>query len=259
MHMPHEIRVLELTAIIMGETNRIYPSLLVLEDGLTLVDCGYPGQLPLILQAIEKEGFSIADLKRIVLTHHDIDHIGSLPDVLALCAGEIEVCAHRLERPHIEGELPLAKVTTESLAQLDLLPEPHRSALKRVLEHPPSAPVGRLVGNNDILDSKGNVEIIETAGHTMGHISLYHRPSRTLIAGDSLIIANGMLNGPIPEQSIDSQLALRSLELLLTYDIERVVCYHGGIYSDTAEAIRDRISFIASQRDDRATRKESDK
>lgn len=249
MPMTDELRVLELSAMIMGEVNAIHPTLLKLEDGVTLVDCGYPGQLPMILQAMEKEGVSIAELRRIVLTHHDIDHIGSLPGVIAQASASegIEVCAHKLERPHIEGKLPLAKVTQESLAQLDLMPEPHRSAIRGVLENPPSAPVGRELVNRERLDADGKVEIIETPGHTMGHISLYHRPSRTLIAGDALIVAQGELQGSVPEQYVDPQLALRSLAPLLKYDIERIICYHGGVYSDSAAAIRERIAAIAGE------------
>ncbi|MDF2661886.1 MAG: hypothetical protein K0Q94_4677, partial [Paenibacillus sp.] len=40
-------------------------------------------------------------------------------------------------------------------------------------------------------------------------------------------------------------LALRSLLALTEYDIDTVVCYHGGLYRDTNSRIRERIAEIA--------------
>lgn len=40
-------------------------------------------------------------------------------------------------------------------------------------------------------------------------------------------------------------LALRSLLALTEYDIDTVVCYHGGIYRDNCHGIRERIAEIA--------------
>lgn len=246
MRITPELKVLELTAEVLGESNTIYPVLAVSKEGLTLIDCGYPGQDKLLLGALRSKGYSVSELRRIVITHHDIDHIGGLPAILASAPEGVEVCAHKLERPHIEGEKPLAKATPEAIAQLDLFPEPHRSSIKRVLEHPPSAPVNRILEHGEELTDEGDLIVLDTPGHTAGHISLYHRPSRTLIAGDALTVTNGKLCGPISNQSLDPALALRSLHVLLPLAIEQVVCYHGGAYRADASSIREAIAAIAA-------------
>ncbi|MBD2860437.1 MBL fold metallo-hydrolase [Paenibacillus sp. IB182363] len=141
--------------------------------------------------------------------------------------------------------LCLIKNTAEAQAQLDQLPEPWRSALKRVLDHPPAAPVDRTITHGERLPIAGGLVVIGTPGHTPGHISLYHQPSRTLIAADALTVEDGRLLGPSAGQTHDMPLALRSLLALSEYDIDSVVCYHGGLYRDTNSRIRERIAEIA--------------
>jgi glyoxylase-like metal-dependent hydrolase (beta-lactamase superfamily II) len=80
----------------------------------------------------------------------------------------------------------------------------------------------------------GGITVINTPGHTPGHISLYHKPSKTLIAGDAMIVADGRLLGPNPQYTLDMKTAIESLKKLMQYDIETVICYHGGLYKDNA-------------------------
>ncbi|MBI5715226.1 MAG: MBL fold metallo-hydrolase, partial [Chloroflexi bacterium] len=51
--------------------------LIVEDDGLTLVDTGLPKNEKKILKYIEEIGRKPNDLKRILLTHADGDHVGS--------------------------------------------------------------------------------------------------------------------------------------------------------------------------------------
>ena len=46
--------------------------------GLALVDTGMPGMQDSIFAEIQRLGFQPTDLNRIVITHADIDHVGSL-------------------------------------------------------------------------------------------------------------------------------------------------------------------------------------
>lgn len=47
-----------------------------------LIDTGFPGQIEDIQVEMEKVGVSFDKLKVVILTHQDIDHIGSLPELL---------------------------------------------------------------------------------------------------------------------------------------------------------------------------------
>lgn len=76
--------------------------------------------------------------------------------------------------------------------------------------------------------------MIHTPGHSPGHLSLYHHDSRTLIAADALTVQDGELQGPTPSATPDMELALSSLNKFSEYEIDTVICYHGGRYRGDA-------------------------
>lgn len=87
----------------------IHPILLWDDEMAVLIDTGFPGQIEDIQVEMEKVGVSFDKLKVVILTHQDIDHIGSLPELLQRCRSNIKVYAHELDKPYIEGDLPLLK------------------------------------------------------------------------------------------------------------------------------------------------------
>lgn len=195
--------------------------------------------MPLIAKAIEKAGIPIERLTSIILTHQDLDHIGSLPAILESASDKIEVLASEKEKPFIQGEQRLLKITPElvekAVASLPAdVPAERRNAIRAALENPPKAQVDRTLKDGEILPSCGGVEVIPMPGHTPGHISLYHRRSKTLIAGDALIVSNGVLLPSDPQFTLDMDAALNSLRKLGNYDIDTVICYHGGLYRGNA-------------------------
>ena len=80
----------------------LWLSLLLDPDaGPTLVDTGIPGLAAAIAAELAEHGVTVADLKRIILTHHDIDHIGSLHDLVAQSGARTLASAG--EAPMIDG------------------------------------------------------------------------------------------------------------------------------------------------------------
>jgi glyoxylase-like metal-dependent hydrolase (beta-lactamase superfamily II) len=219
----------------MGRIVTVYPTLLWDNDTAILIDTGYPGQLPLIKEEIEKAGVPFDRLNKLLITHQDLDHIGSLPDLLAQLPHKVEVLADKLEKPYIQGEKQLLKITPASIEQAvntlpPEVPEEWRTAFRKVLEHPPAAAVDTTLVGGIELPICGGIIVIDTPGHTPGHISLYHKASKTLIAADALMVENGVLLGPEPQYCFDPKLALQSLNKLALFEIEAVICYHGGLY-----------------------------
>ena len=54
------------------------PYILVDADGLTVIDTGLPRSEKKILAYVAGLGRSAGDVKRIILTHSDLDHVGGL-------------------------------------------------------------------------------------------------------------------------------------------------------------------------------------
>ena len=78
--------------------------LLVESNNLTLIDTGFKGRAEGILSEIKKMGYVASDITRILVTHHHIDHVGSLA-ALKRATGAM-VLAHPADIPYINGELP---------------------------------------------------------------------------------------------------------------------------------------------------------
>lgn len=233
------VEMLEITSIVMGKPNTIHPTFLWDDHSVILADTGYPRQLPILMKAIEQAGVPFERLSTIIITHQDIDHIGNLPAIINASSGKIEVLASETEKPYIQGEQRLLKITPEAIEQAVAslpaeVPAEWRSAFRAVLEHPLSAQVDRTPDDGELLPYCGGMTVIHTPGHTPGHISLYHHVSKTLIAGDALVVSDGLLLPTIPELTLDKDAALASFRKLDQYDIETVICYHGGLYRGNA-------------------------
>jgi glyoxylase-like metal-dependent hydrolase (beta-lactamase superfamily II) len=237
MRLANGVEMLEISAVIMGKVDVIYPALIWDDKTAILVDTGYPGQLALIREAIEKAGVSFAKLTHIILTHQDIDHIGSLPALLNESPQSVEVLATEVEKPFIQGEKRLLKISLEAIdkAVKSLpaeVPEAKRKAFRVALENPPKAPVDKTIVDGENLPYCGGITVINTPGHTPGHICLYHHASKTLIAGDAMRVMDGQLLLPDPHATLDMDEAIRSLKKLMKHDIDKVICYHGGLFQE---------------------------
>ena len=58
-------------------TKGSYAYAVIGDKGVTLIDTSLPGRGNAILLELETYGINLLDIKKILLTHHDIDHIGN--------------------------------------------------------------------------------------------------------------------------------------------------------------------------------------
>ncbi|MGG1312628.1 MBL fold metallo-hydrolase [Cohnella laeviribosi] len=236
---------LELDMSAPGKPISIHPTLVWDEKTVVLVDTGMPGPTHKLREQFEKAGVPLERLNQIVLTHQDIDHIGGLPELLHEAKTAVEVRAHPADKPYIDGVKPLIKLNAERLsAFMQGLSAEERLRFERAFSPSARPNVTRILEDGDQLNVDGGLTVIHTPGHTPGHICLYHRRSKTLIAGDAMIVNGGRLLGPNPAVTPDMNSALRSLRKLASFDIQSVICYHGGWYRENAN---ERIAELASE------------
>lgn len=133
-----------------------------------LVDTGFPGQEEKIYKYLEKSSIKLSELHGIILTHYDVDHIGS-----AFAIQQETGCpiySHSLEIPFIINKNP-------------------RPGIKRCLSYIIMPVYGRLQVPEHVRPLEQQKpfedwEIIHTPGHTPGHIILYR--NGIAIVGDLL-------------------------------------------------------------------------
>ena len=201
------------------------------ENGNTLVDAGLPDQVEAIGAAMDEAGIGVRDLRRLIFTHQDLDHVGSGAALVRQSGAQ--VLAHPADAPHIEGSLRPLKPSPEMLEQ--------RPQMREVLERLEPARVDERLEDGTRLDLAGGTRVIFTPGHTPGHVSLYLERSKILIAGDALTAQEGHLNGPNPPVTLDIRTALRSIRRLADLDVDTIVCYHGGVVDQDANGQLQRV------------------
>ncbi|MBC2398683.1 MBL fold metallo-hydrolase [Clostridium tetanomorphum] len=228
----NKINILEVNFNFDGQVNTIYPVILEDENEIILIDCGYPDFLHLIEQIAIKDGIDIKKLSKIIITHHDFDHMGTLAEFKRKYPN-IQILASKEDEPYISGKKKSLRLK-QAEAMYHSLSEKEKEKARdfhKMLESVEPCNVDICLNDKDYFHFCGGIEIISTPGHMPGHISVYVKENKTLISGDALVIENECLNIALPKYTLDIEKAKESVKKLLSYDIDRIICYHGGVYT----------------------------
>lgn len=237
MKIADGVEILELPANLMTGLSTVNPTLIWDRDEVVLVDAGFPRQVPQFREAFTKAGVAFERLSKIIVTHSDTDHVGGLASVLNDLPQKITVLAHRKEKAYIEAELPPIRMS-QMEAQLKTLQGEHRQQMTVLYESLKAnykklkATVDATVEDGEELPYCGGITVIYTPGHTPGHICLYLKQSKILIAGDMLNVEGQMLVNAPESTLLDKEQYKKSLKKLTVYDVQTIICYHGGLYRD---------------------------
>jgi len=201
--------------------------LIVEPDGLTLIDVGIPGNGKKILDYIERLGRKPGDLRRILITHADMDHVGSLGTVrkatgARVYSGAVEsqaMAEGRSSRPVKAGGNPIRRLLF--------------SVMGRFLNAKPG-PADELLKDGQVLPIMGGLKVVETIGHTPGHFSYFLPSSGVLFSGDSIVADDKGLQKSRPNFTWDAAKADEAVRRQAALGA-RIVCPgHGLVVKDAA-------------------------
>lgn len=199
-------------------------------DGITLIDSGFPSRGKEILDEVRELGMRKLNIKQILLTHSDLDHMGNAAWIQE--KSDCPVWISEAELVYTDGRKARFGEKQE-MAEAFGLKNPQFSFYPRS---------GRL----------GDFEIIPTPGHSVGHVSIIYR-KKILFGGDLFSCREGAFCPADPRYSEDTALAARSFAAL-TERYFTVLCPAHG-----KPEKRKNLTFPAAAEDAAAAKKESRK
>lgn len=173
-----------------------------------------------IEKAFEENGLNIKNLKQIILTHHDHDHMGAAKEIIKKYQS-VNVKCSKEQLPYVLGKKKSLRLEQAEIARAD-------SEFMKVLKSVEYLDSALVVEDNEIICS--GVKVVKTPGHMPGHISIYVEPMKTLISGDFLVCNDGVLGIADEKFVLDKEEEINSLKKIINLDIERIICFHGGEY-----------------------------
>jgi len=197
-------------------------------DGFTLVDTGMAGSAQGIVDAAKQLEMPI---RRILLTHAHIDHVGSL-DALHALIPDAEVAISARDARFLTGDKSLDP------------DEPHDQLRGGYILC--STKPTQLLKIGDMI---GSLEVVASPGHTPGHVSFFDHRDKTLYAGDAYttkagISTAGTLKLLFPFTAMATwhkPTGLHSAESLVALRPNRLAVGHGKVLENPVEAMKSAI------------------
>lgn len=186
----------------LDSTKGAYAYLIMGQD-VMLIDTGFPWQRRAILKELAGMGVQPGDIRHILLTHHDLDHIGNAAALQELSGAQLWASAEDI--PYMTGAV-------------------HRPSFKKYLPYliPVKKP-GQVAAYGERV---GEVTVMPTPGHTPGHVCLLYE--RILFVGDLVKNYKGSLI-PYPSGwNWDDRLLLDSVKRISQSDYDWICPAHGS-------------------------------
>jgi glyoxylase-like metal-dependent hydrolase (beta-lactamase superfamily II) len=201
------------------------PYILVDPDGLTVIDTGLPGSDNKILAFAASLGHEAHDIKRIILTHADMDHVGGL-SALQQATGA-RTYASQIEAQAIAAGRSSRQIKPRGFSLRRLL-----FAIVRPFMKAAPLKVDEILEDGQTLPPLGGLRVLATPGHTPGHISLFAPQQGLLFCGDSIVSDKDGLYGSRPGLTWDEAQARESERKQAALGATIVCSGHGPVVTE---------------------------
>ncbi len=187
---------------------------------LSIVDVGLTGKGEYKAGSIRELGIDPGAVKRIIMTHTHLDHIGCLTE-MQKAFPEAQLWVHKLEADLLEKGDDRAVYGMEMFKgmcqmQFGLAPDAFKFTVDRKLEGGETLEIGDMVW-----------DVIHIPGHSMGGIALYEPVAKILIPGD--VVYADYAIGRFDLFGADAAQLKESLQSLAKLDVDILLPGHNQI------------------------------
>ena len=182
---------------------------------IVLIDTGMPKRQAMVFDLLHNLGYQPNALTHILVTHADIDHVGSLAALQAASGAQVLAGAASAKL------IPLGKSPKH-------LPVMAQWIVNTFMKY------GSVAANQisvfqdgDTLPFLGGLQVLATPGHTPDHFSFFSPSTGVLFTGDALDTRNGRINLTPARITADKTAARHSGIRLLQLSPAVIACGHG--------------------------------
>jgi glyoxylase-like metal-dependent hydrolase (beta-lactamase superfamily II) len=207
--------------------------------GVTIIDAGLPRYWKLLNSELARLGLSLEDVRALILTHGDSDHIGFAGQLYR--DKGIPAYLHPADDARARLEVKKPNSGWGPVKAGPLIGFLWYSAREGGLR---SRPAGGLqpVDDGQVLDVPGTPRIIHVPGHTPGSVAVHVPAVDALFMGDAMTTRSVLtgVTGPKPAPfTLEPQQAVASLGRISEVDATWVLPGHGPAWDGgVAEAVR---------------------
>ncbi len=207
-------------------------------SGITIVDAGLPGLWDELEPELAAMGRSLDDVRGVILTHGDTDHIG-FAERLRRERG-VPVFVHELDATRARGEVK-KEISWGKVKIGPLMRFLSYSARRGGLKITPVSEVATFA-DGQVLDLPGSPVVIHIPGHTPGSVAFHLPTVDAIFVGDAMTTGHVLtgVTGPQPAPfTLDQEEALESLSRIEALGAKWVLPGHGAPWDGgVEEAVR---------------------
>lgn len=215
------------------------------DTGVTLIDAGIPGLWPELVAELDAMGRSLDEIRGVILTHGDSDHLG-FAERLRSGYG-VTIYVHDGDASQARGETKVKNPSWGKVKLGPLLSFLWYAGRRGGLSVTPIEEV-TTVRDGEVLNLPGAPRIIHTPGHSPGSIAIHSAAVDALFVGDAMTTRHVLTGaeGPQPAPfTHDPETALASLARWHEVDARWVLPGHGYPWDDGVEEAVARIRAAA--------------
>ena len=215
----------------LGSSSLVNSYLVEDAGAITVIDAGLRGYWNDLLRELEAMGRSLGDIRALLLTHGDVDHVG-FAERLRQEHG-VPVFVGAADAAEARGEVPKPAAVRDPMRLA-----PMARFLVYALAHGGlrSTPIKEVtpIGGATTLDVPGAPTIIPLPGHTPGSVA-YHVPSvDAIFMGDAMTtrsVTTGIVRPALGPFTVDPAGAVASLDALDGLSASWVLPGHGDVWT----------------------------
>eukprot|EP00727_Mastigamoeba_balamuthi_P014013 m51a1_g9234 hypothetical protein (235) ;mRNA; r:87756-88535 len=204
-------------------------------EGLTLIDTGLPFDADPVLAGLRSVAAATPrapQLRRVLVTHADPDHVGALAAVVRAHPGAEVVSSAAVSEAialgYHPGREPKDPKDRQQMAE-------HLRARQQVTVEGIPGGATRTVGGGDVIAAvPGGLRVVESAGHTPGHLSFWAAgvAGGTMFAGDSCRVSADGTQVVVPPRPFnwDQPMAEEATHALMALGPKVVCAAHGPVW-----------------------------